>query len=228
VNEQSHTVPRKFAAELLNVSLRTLDRYSKKNTISSLRRGRELFFNEQEILDFKAQILAKEQFEKIHKNRQQSQAVPQKSARDFSAVEEAQVLEQQPRRGEQESYDDLDAGFADIRDSLLRRSPEESIFKALFQKAEEELKALRQKLETAHYQIGKLESEVQTMVPQIEYKKQKQELLALAEENRFKQQDIAELEKQIRIEQFVKKVYAVFLFFMTATIPLLIILRLLS
>jgi hypothetical protein len=227
VNEQSHNVPRKFAAELLNVSLRTLDRYSKKSTISSLRRGRELFFNEQEILDFKAQILAKEQFEQIQKTRQQ--APHKKPIRDFSSVEEAQVLEQQSaRKGEPETYDDLDAGFADIRDSLLRRSPEESIFKALFHKAEEELKSLRQKLEAAHYQIGKLESEVQTMIPQIEYKKQKQELLSLSEENRFKQQDIAQLEKQVKVEQFVKKVYAVFLFFMMATMPLLLILRILS
>lgn len=225
VDEHLYSVPRKFAAELLNVSLRTLDRYSKKNTIRSLRRGRELFFNEQEILDFKAQILAKEQFEQVQKRKQQ-RVEPKAPVREFADVEEAQVMEQQSKRGEE--YDDLDAGFATIRDSLLRRSPEESIFKALFEKAEGELKGLRQKLEAAHYQIGKLESEVQSMVPMIEFKKQKQELLALAEENRFKLQDIAELEKQVKIEQFVKKVYAAFLFFMMATMPLLIILRIMN
>lgn len=225
VDEHLYSVPRKFAAELLNVSLRTLDRYSKKNTIRSLRRGRELFFNEQEILDFKAQILAKEQFEQVQRRKLQKTEL-KSSAREFADVEEAQVMEQQPKRGEQ--YDDLDAGFATIRDSLLRRSPEESIFKALFEKAEEELKGLRQKLEAAHYQIGKLESEVKSMVPLIEFKKQKQELLALAEENRFKLEDIAGLERQVKVEQFVKKVYGVLLFLMMATMPLLIILRILS
>jgi len=222
IDEHLYTVPRKYAAELLNVSLRTLDRHSKKNTIRSLRRGRELFFSEQEILDFKAQILAKEQFEMIHRKKEVSQKKP---VREFSDVEKAQVVEQKSGRGVTEEYDDLDAGFANIRDSLLRRSPEESIFKALFQKAEEELGSLRQKLEAAHYQIGKLEAEVKSMVPQLEFKKQKQEMLALAEENRFKQQDISTLEQQVKVEQFMKKVYAVFLFFMMATMPFLIILR---
>lgn len=225
VDEHLYSVPRKFAAELLNVSLRTLDRYSKRNTISSLRRGRELFFNEQEILDFKAQILAKEQFEQVHK-RKLEKSVSKPSTREFADVEEAQVLEQKSKRGEE--YDDLDAGFASIRDSLLRRSPEESIFKALFEKAEGELHVIRQKLEAAHYQIGKLESEVQSMVPMIEFKKQKQELLTLAEENRFKLEDIAELERQVKVEKFVKKLYAVFLFVMMATLPFLMILRFLQ
>lgn len=222
IDEHLYSVPRKYAAELLNVSLRTLDRHSKKNTIRSLRRGRELFFNEQEILDFKAQMLAKEQFEMIHRKKE---AIPKKMTREFADVEQAQVVEQDSRRGVADEYDDMDAGFANIRDSLLRRSPEESIFKALFQKAEEELSSLRQKLESAHYQIGKLEAEVKSMVPQLEYKKQKQEMLALAEENRFKQQDISTLEQQVKVEQFMKKVYAVFLFFMMATMPFLIILR---
>jgi hypothetical protein len=223
IDENLYSVPRKYAAELLNVSLRTLDRHSKKNTIRSLRRGRELFFNEQEILDFKAQTLAKEQFEMIHRNKKEM--VQRKQVRDFHEVEKAQVVEQEGRRGADEQYDDLDAGFASIRDSLLRRSPEESIFKALFQKAEEELGSLRHKLDAAHYQIGKLEAEVKSMVPQLEFKKQKQEMLALAEENRFKEQDISALEKQVRVEQFMKKVYAVFLFFVMATMPFLIILR---
>lgn len=226
IDEHLYTVPRRFAAELLNMSLRTLDRYSKRDTISSMRRGRELYFNEQEILDFKAQILAKEQFETIQKTRANTQT--KKHTSDFADVEEAQVFEQRKSRGEEETYDDLDAGFANIRDSLLRRSPEESIFKALFEKAEEELKNLRQKLEGAHYQIGKLEAEVKSMVPLIEFKKQKQELLTLSEENRFKQQDIAELEKQLKIEHFVKKVYAIFLFGMMAMLPLLLILRIVS
>ena len=154
--EDNFTVSRQFAAEILNVSVRTLDRYSKKDKITSSRRGRKLFFDEKELLDFKAKIMAEEQYEQIQRSREQKKVQEAHRAGafrktgttrkagasrravgnrnkdvnrgvplDFIDVQEAQVIEQ-------ESYDDMDGEFANIRDSLLRRSPEESIFKKLF------------------------------------------------------------------------------------------------
>ncbi len=230
--EKSHTVSRQFAAEILNVSVRTLDRYSKGDKISSVRRGRQLFFSEQELLDFKAKQLAQEQLQEAHERRhsRQTNKSPSRSAKkvtsrqaDFPEVEAAQVMEQDER---QDHYDDIDAGFAEIRDSMLRRSPEEGIFRSLYKKTEKELKDVRQKLEMANYQIGRLESQVTSMVPQLEYKKQKQELLELAQENREKSVEISAMEQQVRIERWVKRLYAGFLLFMMALMPLLVILRL--
>ena len=237
----NYTVTRRFAADILNVSLRTLDRQVRKGNISSMRRGRELFFNESNLLQFKARILAKEQYEQMQSlkasrgakdNFQGRQKQTNQKTREFVDVQEAQVMEQS--RVEEEDldlsggYDELDAGFAKIRDNMLRRSPEERIYKALHAKTEEELKVTRQKLELANYKIGTLESQVNSMVPLIEFRRQKQELLALAEESRCKDKDIVGLENQVKIEQFVKKAYAVFLFFMMIIIPLLVILRLFS
>jgi hypothetical protein len=232
--ETTHSVSRQFAAEILNVSVRTLDRYSKGDKISSMRRGRKLFFNEQELLDFKAKQLAQEQLQEVHERRHSRHASPTKkpsrrakpvSSRqsDFPEVEAAQVMEQ---NDPDEGYDDLEAGFAEIRDSMLRRSPEEGIFRSLFKKAELELKDLRQKLEGANYQVGRLEARLGSMVPQLEYKKQKEELLELAAENLEKIEDISALEQQVRLERWVKRLYAGFLFFMMALMPLLVILRL--
>lgn len=237
--ETSHSVSRQFAAEILNVSVRTLDRYSKGDKISSMRRGRQLYFNEQELLDFKAKQMAQQQLQEVHERRQsrQSQVAPKKTRKsasrrdsfvssrqdDFADVQAAQVMEQ---GDELEHYDDIDAGFAEIRDSMLRRSPEEGIFRSLYKKAELELKDLRQKLELANYQVGRLESQVTSMVPQLDFKKQKQELLELAAENREKTEEMTLLEQQVRIERWVKRLYAGFLFFMMALMPLLVILRL--
>lgn len=230
MDETNYTVPRKFAAEILNISMRTLDRYGRKDKISSLRRGRQLFFNEKELLDFKAKILVQQQYEQVQLKRQQkknvrSQIYQKPPAREFEDLERAHIVEQNYEEGD---FDPIDGDFAEIRDSLLRRSPEESIYKKLYEKTDGELKDAQSKLEMANYQVGKLESQVRTMVPLIEFKKQKQELLSLAEENRFKDKDIDELERQVKIEQFAKTLYAAFLYFMVALMPILLILRLLG
>jgi len=221
-NKKEYGVPRAFAAEILNVSLRTLDRYNKGEKISSVRRGRALFFNEKELLDFKAKVMAEEEYEKAQKAREQVKKQPKRQTTDFPEVHEAQVLEQEP-------YDeDLDKGFAEIRDTMLRRSPDEEIYKDLYQKAEVELKETRHRLELANYRVGKLEAELKNMVPQLEYKKQHEELLQLASENRSQKDNILGLERQIAIEQFAKRVYAGFLITMVALMPLLLILRLVA
>lgn len=224
MSDQIHTVNRRFAADILNVSLRTLDRYVKKNSISASRRGRELYFGEQELLDFKAKLLAQAEFEQMQAKRFRKEQV---SKTEFADVAHAQVLEQTPH---------LEEGTP-VRSEAMRpalkkekgtENPEEGIYKDLYEKTDHELHVTREKLQVANYHIGKLEAQVKSMVPQIEFKKQHQELLSLAQESRHKTEDIAELEKQLKIEQVVKKIYAVFLFFMMALLPMLVILRLVA
>lgn len=235
MSKNTHTVSRQFAAEILNVSVRTLDRYTKSDKISSVRRGRQLYFEESELLDFKAKQLAEEQLQEAHKRRHTQHvdttkkkaqtSAKQASSRqpEFADVQAAQVLEQDYDEGD---YDTLDAGFAEIRDAMLRRSPEEGIYRSLYKKAEAELKTVREKLELANYQIGRLESQVRSMVPQLEFKRQKEALLELAAENKEKTEELTSLEQQIRLERWVKRLYGGFLFFMMGLLPLLVILRL--
>lgn len=223
MSDQIHTVNRRFAADILNVSLRTLDRYVKKNAITASRRGRELYFGEQELLDFKAKLLAQAEFERMQANKFRKEH-PAKT--EFADVAQAQVMEQSPHFEEQSTAPEQ-----------LQTTPkrakggqdlEEGLYKNLYEKTDQELHVTREKLQVANYHIGKLEAQVKSMVPQIEYKKQHQELLTLAQESRHKAEDIAELEKQLKIEQVVKKIYAVFLFFMMALLPMLVILRLVA
>jgi len=223
-SEQTPTPPgvnRPFAAEILNVSLRTLDRYAKRKVISSVRRGRELYFQEKDLLEFKAKLLARQEWQEIqaHKKAKNDTIVDRPTAAgrggDFPGVARAQVREQ-GWNGTEEALVMRDAG------NIVK---EESPFKKLYEKGEEELKMTRNKLQVANYRIGSLEAQVQSMVPMIEFKRQNHELLSLAENNREKQQGITILEQQVKIEQFVKKVYAVFLFFMMILVPVLIMLR---
>lgn len=224
MSDQAHTVNRRFAADILNVSLRTLDRYVKKSAITASRRGRELYFGEQELLDFKAKLLAQAEFERMQANKFRREQAPKP---EFADVAQAQVIEQTPHLEE-----GTGARTEQLQTSLKKRKEpqgtEDDFYKALYEKTDHDLHVTREKLQVANYHIGKLEAQVKSMVPQIEYKKQHQELLTLAQESRHKAEDIAELEKQLKIEQVVKKIYAAFLFFMMALLPMLVILRLVA
>lgn len=229
----NYTVPRLFAAEILNVSVRTLDRYAKKDKISSTRRGRQLFFSEKELLDFKAKQLAQEQMEQVHKRRHRDEKTANNQHKhqtsgqrknvqssDFVEVEKAQQHEQSTEHGE------VDGVFAEIKDSMLRRSPEESIYRGLYHKAEGEMKDLQKQLTVANYQVGKLEAQLNLMVPQLEYKKQQKALDTLQLEHKVTNEKVHHLESELKMERWVKRIYGAFLFIMTALMPLLLILRL--
>lgn len=228
----SKLLDRDEAAQILNVSVRTIDRWIKKGSISYARKGRDLFVREDSLQKF---LSSQEKKGKTQTEFPQVEAAQRKEQEKNQVITEAVQIEHSGTEPLKETsihtpdayqFRDLDRGFAEIKDRLLRRSPEESIYKGLYEKNEEELNVARGKLDIAHHRIGTLEAQVKSMVPLIEYRKQKEELLALAEENRFKQKDIQDLEKRVQIEQFVKKIYAGFLFIMMGILPLLIILRL--
>jgi|CXWL01.1.fsa_nt_gi DNA-binding transcriptional MerR regulator len=203
-------VNRPFAAEILNVSLRTLDRYAKRNMISSIRRGRELYFLEADLLDFKAKLLARQGFQEV---KTQKKPRTESISSDFPEVTKAQAREQ-----EQEST-------PDVMTVTEKKTADESPYKELYEKTDGELKMTREQLQVANYRIGSLEGQMKSMVPLIEYKKQRQEMLSLAEDNSVKQKNLVHLEQQVTMERFVKKIYMAFLLAMMIIVPLLAILQ---
>jgi hypothetical protein len=251
VTDNSHTITRKSAADILTVSLRTLDRYVRRKSLTTMRRGRELYFDGKEITTMKAELEKAikahekawkrelpEDFIEIEKARQKEQACPEPNRR-ADLIPEAEVIEEKVREREDlkkhkpgkswqstaEPLDDLDIGFAKIRDELLRRSPEEGIYKVLFEKVDAEHKDTRKKLDMATFRLGTLEAQIKSMVPLIQYRKKNDEALALSERAASQQKDLKTLHQKLHAEMIVKRIYAAFLFFMTALIPLLLILR---
>lgn len=213
MTDSSHTILRKSAAEILDISLRTLDRYVRKNNLTAVRRGRELYFEGKEIMKLKAELKGN------------TKEASQNS--DFDEVEKARKKEEAEAMAA-EPLDELDVGFAKIRDELLRRSPEEGIFKALFEKNDQELKETRKKLDMATFRLGSLEAQLKSMVPLIEYRKKKEELLQLADRASIQQKDLKTLHDKLKSEILIRRIYAGFLFFMMGLLPLLLILRLVS
>ncbi len=215
-NSSAKLLDRCEAAEILVTSVRTVDRLIKKGAISSVRSGRDLFVVEESLLKFQAE----------GKNRKgRPSKAPKSFVSDFAEVHHAQVVEQSmPTEKEEEKP--KEAKETEIYP--IGYHLEQGIYKKLFEEGEQELKTVRQKLEMAHYRIGSLESQVKSMVPLIEFKKQKEEILSLAAENKTKKKDLQQMQKQLQMEQFVKKLYAGFLFLMLALVPLLVILRLIA
>ncbi|MDP3975449.1 MAG: helix-turn-helix domain-containing protein [bacterium] len=205
-----YDIARNFAAEVLNISERTLDRYVKRNTITCVRRGRQLYFNEKELLQFKSRLLASEQIRSVRRGTagggvhkpdaspQTDQSPPSKAA-DFAEVHEAQLVEQ----GHDHSTDDT---FAQVRQKLI--DPKEAIFEKLYEKTDQELKNLRQKFELANYQVGKLESQIKSMVPLLELKRQKQVVGILEQENKEKHREVMTLRHRVESVQLMKNMYA--------------------
>jgi hypothetical protein len=119
-------VPRTFAADILNVSMRTLDRYVRRKKITSVRRGRQLYFSEQELLTLKAEQIAEDSLreqemirERDRRDRRQRDAMRQQDRTwgshggEFVEVEEAQIRERESAK---------DVGSSDhVADSMAER-----------------------------------------------------------------------------------------------------------
>lgn len=205
---KNYNVTRQFASEILNISLRTLDRYAKKKNISSVRRGRQLYFLEDELLSFKTQLMEEES----------TKIKSQTPKKEFPEVEQAQAREQMVSTVESVSEFERNSeqGF------------ENKIYKSLYEESALQVKELQKKCDTATYHIGQLEAQLKTMVPLLEYTKKGDEIRQLAEENSTRAKTITHLEKSIKVEQMAKRVYAAFLWGICCLIPLLLILRLIT
>ncbi len=213
-NSSAKLLDRSEAAEILASSVRTIDRLIKKGAISGVRSGRDLFVVEESLLKFQAE----------GKNRKgRPPKAPRSFAPDFAEVHHAQVVEQSMPVEEEKASQQTPTESYPIGYHL-----EQGIYKKLFEDSESELKNARQKLEMAHYRVGSLEAQVKSMVPLVEFKKQKEVILTLVAENKTKKKDLQQLQKKLAMEQFVKKLYAGFLFLMMALVPLLLILRIIS
>lgn len=187
MSEQEYVVPRPFAAELLNVSLRTLDRYVRRKHISSVRKGRQLYFSEQEILAFKAEAMALESVQQA--KRQQEQAREQVASRDeywktrqtmgrqgndFIDVQMAQEREAGDAVGFGESPDE------DVRVLLSQDSLEARVYRKLYDSARGQLVETREELNRARMVLVKLQEKMRRSISPHRFHKQGRFLLQMA------------------------------------------------
>jgi len=139
-----YTIGRDEAAELLNVSTRTIDRYLKNGRLKFKTVGRNVLVHAGELADLVAKFT-------------------KKKAR--AAKKAARLSRPQPR------YEHIHTSEPTL---TMENRAEEKIFRDLYENVSEELKKKQDKLEAAGFRIGQLETQLRSSVPLLEWKQKEE------------------------------------------------------
>jgi hypothetical protein len=215
---QVYNIDRKTASRMLNVSIRTIDRYLSSGRLESIKNNGRIWISKADVLSLSHQ----QSFDGQDTTRQHRHV-----DNIADRVRETIVLE------------------PDVMAEIKETSNVDT-FKDLYEKTQNELTEKQSLLDQATYRIAQLEAQIENMVPMLEFKKQQQLLSESAdqymkaveiEETKRKEmarQLLGELEKkkvQIRTkekeldtERLNKAIFAVILFVILSMQPILWIL----
>ncbi len=179
---------RKEAAKKLKISVRTLDRYIRRGVFEVERSERSVWISEPS-------------FEKYYKNNYMGEATEKE---EISEVEEIPVTVKGAIEAESEPVM-LSSHEHDY--SLAPAQIYQQLYEEIKGKHDEQAK----RLEGAHYRVGQLESQVKSMVPMLEFKKERKRLLLM--DQKFKEGmktaklEVKKTKRLFESERFNKNVY---------------------
>jgi molecular chaperone DnaK (HSP70) len=214
-----NVLDRKKAADLLKVSIRTLDRYIRKGILPKQEIGGRIVIKFKDLKPLLYQKRVEHDYlSSLNSNFSRPDLQEQGTAKEEnSATEEENQIEALPQ---QQSNEDT------------------QIYKQLYEQVQEELKAKQERLEGANYRVGQLEGLLKESVPLIEYRKsiaaeqeKRQELEELL--NNFekdndtlnqtvesKRQELEQISRKLEQEKFNKKVFLIILIILFLLQPL--------
>ena len=196
---------RKAAAKLLNVSVRTVDRYIASNRLSIQRRDNRIWLSKKDIVEFRD-------------GRQVDT-----SDVDMSIDVDSQNSVDRSTAG----VDSLSTPAEKISANKKARSAS-TIYKKLYEQTHEELKNAQKRLEGANYRVGQLESLVKESVPLLDHQRllgeEKAERFQLEEEVETLRDKIERMKTKIKEETFSRKAYLIALFIILLLQPLWLLL----
>ena len=144
---QDFTLTREEAAKKLNISIRTLDRYIRRNCFDVKYSGRNVWLSRNSFSDY------------YKKN---MEGLSEASGIALSGQEQITAQAYLELTAHEHSYD-------------TALSPV-YIYKGLYDEVKESHDEQIKRLEGAHYRVGQLEAQVKSMIPMVEFKKQKDQL----------------------------------------------------
>jgi hypothetical protein len=215
-----YSIDRQNAARILGVSVRTVDRYIASGQIRKVKnQGRTWLSNE----DIKDMVSANKQTmsDSVASSFFSASAKDNVASQNVSSEPKVEVLDsERPQK---------------------KRGPDNNLnYKSLYNEAKEELEEKNKRLQQATYKIGQLESQVKSMIPQIEHEKQ-QKLLAQKVQNMeslFQNEvqkretatkkllgELRIKESELESEKFNKAIFAILLFLITFTLIFVIFLN---
>lgn len=207
------TISRQDAANILEVSTRTLDRYIRSKKLSARKKGGNILLSEEEIQNLKVA-----HFQNMHGASPESEG---RAHRHVDSVSSRQAKIFDAETGEVE--ENPVAIIAEEKSS--KKESREQVFEELYDVSRKEIREYHNKLEAANYKLGQMEMQLKHSVPLLEYQ-EKEEVLREQEfviSNKIKHQEetVHVLESELKSERFNKNIYIGLLFGLLALQPLL-------
>ncbi len=205
---------RKDAADLLEVSTRTIDRYIRNKKLSARKKGGNILLCEEELSNLK---VAK--FQNIHGV---SPEGPGRVHRHVNSVKEAETIID----GDTGLIEDaISEALNEESKSVTVKSERENVFEELYDLSRREIREYHNKLEASNYRLGQLETQLKHSVPLLDYK-EKEEAIREQEDiiqNKVKRQEEAlnMMQQDVKGERLNKNIYIGLLFGLLALQPLL-------
>lgn len=220
----ANVIDRKQAADMLNVSIRTIDRYIQKGTLQKEEINGRIFLHTRDLKP----LLDQKKLQNKYLSELNSAENEKQSQRDS---EQNYPQNEYPKQGSQP----VEATFSE--ENLQNND----IYKNLYEELQLELKTKQERLEGANYRVGQLEGLLKESVPLLDYRK----ALALEEQKRLEIEDllktfendnerlnqtvdskvteVKQLSKKLDTERFNKKVFVIILIILFLLQPLWLI-----
>jgi len=209
------TLSRQDAAQILDISTRTLDRYIRSRKLNARKKGGTILLSEEEVQNFK---IAK--FQTLHG------ASPRVEGRAHRHIDsEAKVEMEALVNGETGELEEQLAPVMSNRAVAEHQGVREQVFEELYDLSRKEVREYQNKLEAVNYRLGQLEVQLKHSVPVLDYQAKAdalkdQEVLV---EGKIKRQEeaIFSLEDEVKTERLNKNIYIGLVFGLLALQPIL-------
>lgn len=225
-----NVLDRKTAAEMLQVSIRTIDRYIHKGNLEKEVINGRIFIRSKGLKDLLEQKKLQEKYlSDIYSNSSRSPG--------STPPTPTHTPPYPPETGSP-----IETRYVDRSPDYISEEGEDAgIYKRLYEELQEELKTKQERLEGANYRVGQLEGLLKESVPLLEYRKalafegQKREELEdildtfekdnerLNQTVEAKQGELKHIDKKLKTERLNKKVFIIILIILFALQPLWLI-----
>jgi hypothetical protein len=217
IKNAKFTLTRNDAANILDVSTRTLDRYIRGKKLSARKKGGAILLSEEEINNFKVS-----KFQNMHG------ASPKTEDRAHRHVDGTQ--------GERiQKILDADTGVIEEKvveakaevatKAIAKKGAREEVFEELYDLSRREIREYHNKLEASNYRLGQIETQLKHSVPLLDYQEQSDALkdkeMIVTGKVKRQEEALTMLEQEVKNERTNKNVYIGLLFGVLALQPLL-------
>jgi hypothetical protein len=234
--QKSYNIDRQTASRLLNVSIRTIDRYLYSGRLSSVRNNGRVWLSNDDV----RRILKGIETDIDNQEWQQTEVDTEKTNKQTQTdkVYYGTVKERASRKDKLHE-DDTDTTHTQTK-SVNNKT---AFYQNLYEEIKGELQEKQSMLDQATYRIGQLEAQLSTMIPLIELQRQQKALTETTENyekallnEKTKAKEVTNkllheidhcekilknIEKEVEIERFNKSIIAVVLFIVLFMQPIL-------